>query len=346
MDIIELQNVSKRFERSGRAAVTALESISLSIPRGEIFGIIGRSGAGKSTLIRLVNGLERASAGQVLVDGTDIARLSAADLRRERRKIGMIFQHFNLLSARTVFDNVALPLELAGTPRGDIRQRVSHLVDLVELGDKADRYPAELSGGQRQRVGIARALATNPKILLSDEATSALDPETTQSILDLLKRVNSELGVTILLITHQMAVIKSICQKVAVIEAGQIVEQGPVFDVFLNPTAGVTRSFVGGALEALPAELVASLRPGKGNGGHAIQRLILSGQALVRPIISRLARDWQIDVPILHGQMDQIGGRAIGVFVVSLPIAAAENAEVQQYLAANDVATEVLGYVA
>ena len=346
MDIIELRNVAKSFARSGRPAVTALRDISLTIARGEIFGIIGRSGAGKSTLIRLVNGLEQASNGQVLVDGIDIASLSAADLRRERRKIGMIFQHFNLLSARTVFDNVALPLELAGETRGNIINRVSHLLELVELDDKADRYPAELSGGQRQRVGIARALATNPKILLSDEATSALDPETTQSILDLLRRVNSELGVTILLITHQMSVIKSICHRVAVIEAGQIIEQGPVFDVFINPVAAVTRSFVGCALEALPSELAAKLRPEKENGRHVIQRLIVSGRGMEQPIISRLARDWQIDVPILHGQMDRISGQAIGVFVVSLPIAAAEDAAVRQFLAANDVATEVLGYVA
>jgi len=346
-EIIKLDQVSKLFERPGQQAVTALRDLSLSIPRGEIVGIIGRSGAGKSTLIRLINGLEKPTTGQVLVDGIDIATLPMRDLRRERRKIGMIFQHFNLLSSRSVFDNVALPLELAHHPRADIKRRVEVLLDLVGLADKRHRYPAELSGGQQQRVGIARALATEPKLLLSDEATSALDPETTESILGLLARVNAELGVTIVLITHQMAVIKAICHRVGVIEDGQIIEQGPVYDVFLRPQAATTRSFVGSAISTtLPGDMARSLQPQPDGAQHAILRLIFAGQGLETPVISRLARDWQVDVAILHGQMDRIGGRSIGVFVISLPVAAADNSEIRQFLAANEVTVEVLGYVA
>jgi D-methionine transport system ATP-binding protein len=345
--IITFEAVSKRFERSGQAPVAALRDLSLTVSRRDIYGIIGRSGAGKSTLIRLVNGLERPSAGRVLVDGIDIATLPAHELRRERRKIGMIFQHFNLLSTRSVFDNVALPLELAGEPRAEITRRVTRLLELVELGDKAQRYPAELSGGQQQRVGIARALATDPKILLSDEATSALDPETTQSILSLLARVNAELGVTILLITHQMSVIKAICHRVGVIEDGRIIEQGPVFDVFTRPIAATTRSFIGSALElAVPEPIAANLRPTAAGASQVIQRLVVGDRGIEAPIISRLARHWQIDVAILQCQTDRIGGRSVGVFVVALPIPAAQDPDLQRFLAANDVAAEVLGYVA
>src|SRR3954469_10614634 len=228
--MIEFHGVEKEFPgRGGGTAVRALDGIDLSIGRGEIFGIIGRSGAGKSTLIRVVNMLERPTAGRVSVDGVDMNALDGAGLRAARRGIGMIFQHFNLLSSRTVYDNVALPLELAGLKRAEIKEKVEPLLELVGLSDKRDRYPAELSGGQKQRVGIARALATEPKVLLCDEATSALDPETTQSILALLRQVNRDLGITILLITHEIPVIKEICDRVAVIENGRIVEEGEVF---------------------------------------------------------------------------------------------------------------------
>ncbi len=345
--IIELDQVTKRFERPGQQTVTALQDLSLSISHGEIFGIIGRSGAGKSTLIRLINGLERPSAGRVLVDGVDIANLQAAHLRRARRKIGMIFQHFNLLSSRSVFDNVALPLELAHHKRTDIDRRVAALLDLVGLSDKGRRYPAELSGGQQQRVGIARALATEPKILLSDEATSALDPETTESILNLLAEVNATLSITILLITHQMAVIKSICHRVGVIEDGRIIGQGAVYDVFTKPVSATTRSFLGGLNGlALPVEIAKALQSTPVETGHAVLRLVFAGQGADAPILSRLARDWQLDIAILQGQMETISGRALGTFVVSLPVAAAADQRVRQFLAANDVAMEVLGYVA
>ncbi|MEN3295711.1 MAG: D-methionine transport system ATP-binding protein, partial [Burkholderiales bacterium] len=242
--MIEIQALSQRFQGNGRA-VDAVRDVSLSIPKGEIFGIIGRSGAGKSTLVRNINLLNRPTAGRVLVDGKDMTALSSDDLRAARREIGMIFQHFNLLSSRTVYGNVALPLELAGMSKADIHKKVMPLLDLVGLAEQKDRYPAQISGGQKQRVGIARALANDPKVLLSDEATSALDPETTRSILELLRRINRELGLTIVLITHQMEVIKQICDRVAVMEAGRVIEQGAVLDIFREPQHQVTRAMIG-----------------------------------------------------------------------------------------------------
>ncbi len=221
--MIDIRNLSQRFA-GPRGWVEALHNVNLTIPAGEVFGIIGRSGAGKSTLVRTINLLTRPSEGSVVVDGRDLMMLSKDDLRAARRNIGMIFQHFNLLSSRTVFDNVALPLELAGMKRAEIEAAVLPLLDLVGLTQHRDKYPAQISGGQKQRVGIARALASKPKVLLSDEATSALDPETTRAILDLLRRINRELGLTIVLITHQMEVIKQVCDRVAVLDAGRVVE--------------------------------------------------------------------------------------------------------------------------
>lgn len=346
-ELIVLDRVSKVFRRNaGDTPVTALADVSLSIGRGEIFGIIGRSGAGKSTLIRLINGLERPTSGTVLVDGVDIGRLDGAALRAERRRIGMIFQHFNLLSSRTVFGNVALPLELAGASRGEIIRQVNPLLDLVGLADKRDRYPAELSGGQKQRVGIARALATRPKILLSDEATSALDPETTQSILALLGRVNAELGVTVVLITHQMSVIRSICHRVGVIEAGRIIEEGTVYDVFSRPRSDVTQSFLAGITgRDLPDHLRARLQSDRIATGRAVLRLTFAGEAAEEPILSRLSRECGVDLAILHGQIDTVAGRPLGVLVVAAPAGIAI-AQLKDKLAAKGVALEVLGYVA
>lgn len=236
--MIELRAVSKTYP-GGDAA--ALSDVSLTVARGEVFGVIGQSGAGKSTLIRLLNALERPSSGQVLVDGTDLAALAPEELRATRRRIGMIFQNFGLLSSRTVRDNIALPLELAGTPRADRDARVAALLDRVGLTERADAYPAQLSGGQKQRVGIARALATGPDILLCDEATSALDPETTRSVLSLLRELNAELGLTIVLITHEMAVVRAVCDRVAVLDRGHLVETGQVDAVFSGAQHDATR---------------------------------------------------------------------------------------------------------
>jgi len=264
--IIAFEAVEKTFaSRKGQVPVRALRRLDLRVARGTILGIIGRSGAGKSTLIRLINGLERVSAGKVVVDGADVTGFDEAQWRRMRRSIGMVFQHFNLLSSLTAFGNVALPLEIADLGRAEIEKRVSGLLDLVGLADKRGRYPAELSGGQKQRVGIARALASQPKVLLCDEATSALDPETTTQILELLARINRELGVTIVLNTHEMSVVKDVCHAVAVIENGRVVEDGPVFDVLTRPEHPTTASFVRGVAHVeLPADIAARLEQWQG----------------------------------------------------------------------------------
>src|ERR1700753_2606725 len=257
--LIAFADVSKIYPSRDRAAeVVALSDVNLEIQDGAIVGVIGKSGAGKSTLIRLVNGLERPTGGRVVVDGTDITALDERGLRHARRSIGMIFHHFDLLSSRTAFENIALPLEIAGLDKDDIVKRVEPLLSMVGLSDKRDRYPAELSGGQKQRVGIARALASKPKVLLSDEATSALDPETTRAILELLRRINRELHLTIVLITHQMDVIKQVCDRVAVLDAGRVVEEGKVIDVFLQPHHEVTRALIGDVIaQELPPALKA-----------------------------------------------------------------------------------------
>ncbi|MDO5624336.1 MAG: methionine ABC transporter ATP-binding protein [Pseudomonadota bacterium] len=304
-----------------RGPVRALHGVSLRIEPGEVFGIIGRSGAGKSSLVRCINLLNRPTHGQVRVAGTDLTALNANGLRAARRDIGMVFQHFNLLSSRTVADNVALPLELAGMGKADIRARVEPLLNLVGLAALADRYPAQISGGQKQRVGIARALASQPKVLLSDEATSALDPETTRSILALLQKINRELGLTIVLITHQMQVIKQIAHRVAVMEAGRVVEQGAVLDVFTRPREAITRSLID---EILPQSLPASVRTHTarlraalpaGRDGRLL-RLVYAGERAEQPLLSRLIREHGVDVSILHGQMDEIQGSTFGALAI------------------------------
>ena len=345
---IRFAEVSKIYPaRNGDPEVAALDKVNLSVAKGSIAGIIGRSGAGKSTLLRAINGLERPSAGQVFVDDVDVGALDGAGLRALRRRIGMIFQHFNLLSSRTVFDNIALPLELAGTPKATIRTRVDNLIELVGLADKRGRYPAELSGGQKQRVGIARALATEPKVLLSDEATSALDPETTRSILALLKRVNEITGVTIVLITHEMLVIKEICDQVAVIEAGRIIEEGPVYRVFAEPATATTRTFVSSVTGGeLPREIAARLQPEAGDARHAVLRIVFTGENATAPILSRLSRSLDIDINVLSGQVDEIGRRPFGNITVTIPAAAETVGAVTGLIAAHGLKAEVLGYVA
>ena len=241
--MIELTHISKDFASGGRT-VHAVQDVSLSIGKGEIFGIIGFSGAGKSTLVRCINLLERPTSGSVTVDGKEMTALSARELRQARKKIGMIFQHFNLMPSRTVFGNVAYPLRGSGLSREQIADKVHRLLELVGIGDKAEAYPKQLSGGQKQRVAIARALANDPNVLLCDEATSALDPQTTKAILRLLKNLNEKLGITVVIITHEMAVVKEICDRVAVMEHGRVVEQGEVFNVFADPRQEITRSFI------------------------------------------------------------------------------------------------------
>ena len=347
-DLVRLENVSKVFPASrASGAVTALDGIDLSAPGGSVTAIIGRSGAGKSTLIRLVNGLEKPTSGRVLVGGVDVAQLPEAGLRGIRRSIGMIFQHFNLLSSRTVFDNVALPLEIAGLPRREIVQRVAPLLDLVGLADKRGRYPAELSGGQKQRVGIARALATEPKLLLSDEATSALDPETTQSVLELLSRINRNLGLTILLITHEMEVVKRIADHVAVIDAGRIVERGSTFDIFSEPRHETTKALLSGVPGMqLPEYVTARLSQERTSGSETVLRIVFTGPHATDPVLSRLSGELGLDVNILGGAVDEIAGRPFGTLVVSFPADEARLAQVRAFLAERGLSTEVLGHVA
>jgi D-methionine transport system ATP-binding protein len=267
--VIRFAAASKSYSVDG-ALVPALHPVDLTIEAGEVFGIIGHSGAGKSTLLRLVNLLERPTAGQVFIDGHDVTHAEGADLRRLRSGIGMIFQHFNLLAAKTVRQNVALPLNVAGIPKAEIGRRVAEALRLVGLEDKADTHPSRLSGGQKQRVGIARALVSNPEILLCDEATSALDPETTLAILDLLRDINRRLGITIILITHEMSVIREICSDVVVLEAGRVVETGPVWRVFGAPEHPTTRALLEPLTRGLPADLAARLQPHPAPGGAAI----------------------------------------------------------------------------
>ena len=346
--MVTLRGVTRIYPKtSASAEVTALADVDLDVRAGEIYGVIGRSGAGKSTLIRTVNGLERPTRGSVTVDGVEITALDTARLRAERRKIGMIFQHFNLVSSRTVFDNVALPLEFAGVDRTEIAATVEPLLDLVGLADKRARYPVELSGGQKQRVGIARALATKPKVLLSDEATSALDPETTRSILALLRQVNRELGVTILLITHEMEVVKEICDRVGVIEAGRIIEEGPTYDVVTRPKTETARSFLGTLTgRALPPGLAERLLSSREGADRAVLRLLFTGDLAEEPTIARLSRRFGTDVAILQAQVDEIAGRPFGSITVALDAAHADDASFDAFLAEAGVAVERIGHVA
>jgi D-methionine transport system ATP-binding protein len=344
--MIEIRGLSKSFYGAG-GETKVLKDVSLSVRQGEIFGIIGRSGAGKSTLVRCINLLERPDSGTVVVNGTDITALSGAELRRARQRIGMIFQLFNLLSSRTVYDNIAFPLELAGESKGAIRQVVEPLLKLVGLADKSDRYPAELSGGQKQRVGIARALASNPAVLLSDEATSALDPETTTSILELLKDINRKLGLTIILITHEMAVIKEVCERVAVIDHGSIVEQGRVFDLFTAPRAEVTRSIVRNAVDReLPAVLKFRLKDGTDHSGHPVLRIVFTGVAANHPIVSEIVRKFNVMFNILQGNVDYIQDAPYGNIVVEAIGSGADIQAAIDYIRSAKLSVEVIGHVA
>lgn len=312
--MIEFQRIEKRYEAGGREVV-ALHPLDLTVPSRRVFGIIGQSGAGKSTLLRLINGLERASAGRVLVDGADVGALDADGLRGLRQRIGMIFQHFNLFSARTVAGNVAFPLELAGVPAAPLRARVDALLERVGLSAQRDKYPAQLSGGQKQRVGIARALATEPTLLLCDEATSALDPQTTASVLDLLAGINRDLGLSIVLITHEMDVIRRICDEVAVLDHGHLVETGPVTEVFLHPRHATTRRFVAEA-EHDDADGTAPERY-VGIAGRVL-RLTFLGENTYKPVLGRIARDTGIDYTILSGRIEHIRDTPYGQLTVAL----------------------------
>lgn len=337
--IVEMKDVRRMFGET-----PAINGVSLSVARGEILGIIGRSGAGKSTLIRCINGLEKPDAGSIKIEGREITALTENSLQPVRRRIGMVFQHFNLLSAKTVEQNIALPLKIAGQPKARRVKRVAELLELVGLSDKAKHYPAQLSGGQKQRVGIARALAAEPAVLLSDEATSALDPETTQSILALLKDINTKLGLTILLITHEMDVIRRIADRVIVLDHGAIAEEGPVWKVFARPQAPVTQSL----LHVLTPELPASWRERlvSETSDQAVVKIRLSGQAARSAFFNDITAATGLETRLIHGGMDTIQGEPVGTLFVALP--ALDKAKLDaaiSYINTHADAMEVLGYV-
>jgi D-methionine transport system ATP-binding protein len=346
--MVRFETVSKVYPAyRDKPSVQALQDIDFAIPRGSITGVIGRSGAGKSSLVRLINGLEKPSTGRVVVDGRDVSALAGRELRLAQRSIGMIFQHFNLLSSRTAADNIALPLEIAGWTKADIAVRVAELLKLVGIADKYDRYPSELSGGQKQRIGIARALATRPNVLLSDEATSALDPQTTRAILDLLANINRELGVTIVLITHEMSVVRQLAREVVVIDAGRIVERGHVADIFTHPRHPVTQAFLSEAVgDSLPVSLTSRLVPQPVAGGQAVIRVQVRGTDAGDTIVARLARELATDVALLSARIDEIGGRHVGSLTIGIPGGEAAAKHAVSYLSQNNFLVERLGYVA
>ena len=325
---IELRGLSKVYQIPG-GEVQALNNINLAIEQGDIYGIIGMSGAGKSTLIRCLNRLDTPTDGQVLIDGQNILAMSKKQLLQTRRRMAMIFQQFNLLMQKSVARNVRYPLEIAGAPKKQANERVMELLKIVGLEEKANAYPAQLSGGQKQRVAIARALASNPEMLLCDEATSALDPMTTQSILELLKKINAELGITVVLITHEMAVIRQICNKVAILDGGKLVEQGTVDDVFMH-----TKSAAGKRLFGILPENEDDIP------AQPALRIVFDGAAADQPIISRLVKDLGFDVNILAADMHQFNGKTYGQMMVARPEDPAELKQVQDYLAKAGLTTE------
>ncbi len=333
--MIEIQNLCKTFRTAG-GEVEALKNINQRIEDGDVFGVIGLSGAGKSTLVRCLNLLERPSSGSVRVDGKELTALSPRELRQARQSIGMIFQGFNLLMQRTALENVCFPMELAGVKKSQARSRAQELLELVELPDKAGAYPSQLSGGQKQRVAIARALASEPRVLLCDEATSALDPKTTRAILELLKKLNRELGVTVVLITHEMRVVEQICNRVAILERGEVQETGPVSEVFTNPRSEAGRRLVlpeGEKIHVLPE--------------NRLVRLVFNGASAAEPIIATLAREQGICLNILRADTHTIGGKNFGEMVLGLPQDETEAARALLYLRERKglTAEEVTEYV-
>jgi len=322
MSEIEIRHLTKKFEVN-KHTVVALEDVNLSIGKGEIYGIIGMSGAGKSTLVRSINFLERPTEGQVLIEGTDLAGLSDRELRRKRSEIGMIFQGFNLLEQKNVIDNICFPLEIAGMKKKQAREKAVGLLKTVNLESKEKAYPSQLSGGQKQRVAIARALATNPKILLCDEATSALDPQTTDSILKLLKEINEQLGITIVIITHQMSVVTEICSRVAIIESGRLVEEGTVDKIFDNPTTDAAKELISGRQSTdSPVQRLDS--------GRTI-RIVFSENSAFEPVMSNAILKFKTPINILKADTRTVGGKAKGEMILGLPDGESLQKEIIEY---------------
>lgn len=338
MSEIEVKHLSKTFEQNG-VRVDALKDINLTIQAGDIYGIIGMSGAGKSTLVRCLNYLERPTDGQVLVEGKDLGSLSEKELRKQRSDIAMIFQHFNLLMQKNVMDNVCFPLRIAGVSKADARKRAKELLEIVGLSDKAKAYPIQLSGGQKQRVAIARALASNPKILLCDEATSALDPQTTKSILALLKEINEKYGITIVIITHEMAVVREICNRVGIVGGGHLVETGEVLEVFSHPQSKEARELVIRSASE-NAELVDELQT------KNCVRIVFSANSSFEPVIANMVLRFQTPVNILRADTKNVSGIAHGEMILGLPEDKKISHEMIQYLKDRNLAVEeVTDYV-
>lgn len=312
--MIRFEHLSKTFETTG-GTVAALQDISFTIEKGDIYGVIGYSGAGKSTLLRMVNALERPTEGKVYVEDRDVSTLNTQELRELRKSIGMIFQQFNLLESRTVYDNIAIPLKLSGVNKADIDKRVTELLEFVELSDKRNAYPGQLSGGQKQRVGIARALANNPKILLCDEATSALDPKTTDSILELLRKINDVLHITIVIITHEMNVIQKICRHVAVMDYGKVVEIGTVIQVFSDPQSEIAKRFVGNLIrDVIPEPLVESIRQETRN--KRLLRIKLENKDSTEPLLWAINKQFDIETNLLYCTIIVIQDIVVGIMLV------------------------------
>lgn len=334
--MIKIQNLSKSFN-NGNNKIWAVKDVNLQINKGEIFGIIGLSGAGKSTLIRCINRLEEPSEGKIFIEGSDITSFDKKQLRNARKNIGMIFQHFNLLFQKNVYKNISFPLELEGLSKKEIDSRVNTLLEYVELSDKMNAYPAQLSGGQKQRVAIARALANNPKILLSDEGTSALDPKTTKSILDLLNKIRKEFNLTIVLITHQMEVVKDICDRVAIIEEGEIIEMNKVEELFKNPKTHTANAFISGLKSDIPDE---NFSPAEFEG--TLIRLSFLGKSAKKPIVSQMVKKFDIDVNILSGNINELISTSVGHLILELSGQKDEIKKAMDYLNNENVNVEVI----
>ncbi|QHJ70281.1 methionine ABC transporter ATP-binding protein [Planococcus halotolerans] len=334
--MIQIQNLTKTY-MTKRGAVTGVDNVTMDIKKGEIFGIVGYSGAGKSSLIRCINLLERPTSGNIIVDGKDLTSLKGGELRKARLKIGMIFQHFSLISQKTVYNNIAFALRAAGMNARDIDVRVSELLEMVGLAEKRNVYPAQLSGGQKQRVGIARALANNPDVLLCDEATSALDPNTTLSILHLLKDINRKLNITIVLITHEMNVVKEICDRMAIMQGGVVIEEGQVYDIFADPQQELTKEFISSVVSFNVPEQILSETEG------LLVKLLFKGAMAGEGVVSDMLQKYQIKGNFLHGSIEYIQERPLGIFIMELKGEKATIAEALKYLESRATLVEVVG---
>lgn len=335
--MISIKNLSKIYSTNGKDVV-ALKDINLTINDGEIYGIMGLSGAGKSSLIRCINMLEKPTTGSISINGTEMTKLSPKELREMRKKIGMIFQHFNLLMNSTVYENIAFPLKISKVKDSVIKKRVNELLKVVELEDKKYAYPSQLSGGQKQRVGIARALANNPDIILSDEATSALDPTTTESILNLLKNINKQYGITIVVITHEMSVIRNLCDRVAVLENGVIIEEGNVIDIFSNPSTETSKRFLKDMIAELPPDILIDDE----NPNEEILRLSFFGNSSNEPVISHMIKKFDVDVNIISGNIERVQNSQIGNLLIKINGDPSSIKDAIKFLEKNSLRIEVL----